>query len=151
MTDLTHIRVTNRWAYVCFIINLFNREIICLSLDWHKTADLFKEAIQSIPYAMTKVKLFHSDRGKEFDNALIDEMLKAFGITRLLSQAGCPYDNAVAESTYRSFKLEFINQENFRSLEELTLKTKDYVHWWNHHRIHSTLNYQTPMTKRAIV
>ncbi|HFI0735618.1 TPA: IS3 family transposase, partial [Streptococcus suis] len=45
----------------------------------------------------------------------------------------------------------FINQENFRSLEELTLKTKDYVHWWNHHRIHSTLHYQTPMTKRAIV
>lgn len=101
--------------------------------------------------SLTKVKLFHSDRGKEFDNALIDEMLKAFGITRLLSQAGCPYDNAVAESTYRSFKLEFINQENFRSLEKLTLKTKDYVHWWNHHRIHSTLNYQTPMTKRAIV
>lgn len=151
VTDLTHIRVTNRWAYVCFIINLFNREIICLSLDWHKTADLFKEAIQSIPYAMTKVKLFHSDRGKEFDNALIDEMLKAFGITRSLSKAGCPYDNAVAESTYRSFKLEFINQENFRSLEELTLKTKYYVHWWNHHSIHSTLNYQTPMTKRAIV
>ena len=81
---------------------------------------------------------------------MIDEMLKAFGITRLLSQAGCPYDNAVAESTYRSFKLEFINQENFRSLEKLTLKTKDYVHWWNHHRIHSTLNYQTPMTKRAM-
>ena len=117
----------------------------------NKTADLVKEAIQSIPYALTKVKLFHSDRGKEFDNALIDEMLEAFGITRSLSQAGCPYDNAVAESTYRSFKLEFINQENFRSLEELTLKTKDYVHWWNHHRIHSTLNYQTPMTKRAIV
>ena len=149
--DLTYVRVDNRWAYVCLIIDLFNREIIGLSLGWHKTADLVKEAIQSIPYALTKVKLFHSDRGKEFDNALIDEMLKAFGITRSLSQAGCPYDNAVAESTYRSFKLEFINQENFRSLEELTLKTKDYVHWWNHHRIHSTLNYQTPMTKRAIV
>ncbi len=151
VTDLTDVRVANRWAYVCLIIDLFNREIIGLSLGWHKTADLVKEAIQSIPYALTNVKLFHSDRGKEFDNALIDEMLKAFGITRSLSQAGCPYDNAVAESTYRSFKLEFINQENFRSLEELTLKTKDYVHWWNHHRIHSTLNYQTPMTKRAIV
>lgn len=151
MTDLTYVRVANRWAYVCFIIDLFNREIIGLSFGWHKTADLVKEAIQSIPYALTKVKLFHSDRGKEFDNALIDEMLKAFDITRSLSQVGCPYDNAVAESTYRSFKLEFINQENFRSLEELTLKTKDYVHWWNHHRIHSTLHYQAPMTKRAIV
>lgn len=69
--------------------------------------------------------MFHSDRGKEFDNQLIDEMLEAFGITRSLSQAGCPYDNALAESTYRSFKLEFINQETFQSLEELALKTKD--------------------------
>ena len=55
-------------------------------------------------------------------------MLEAFGITRSLSQAGCPYDNAVAESTYRSLKLEFINQETFQSLKELALKTKDYVH-----------------------
>ncbi|MFA9467313.1 IS3 family transposase, partial [Streptococcus sp. E24BD] len=63
---------------------------------------------------------------------------------------GCPYDNAVAESTYRSFKLEFINQETCQSLEELTLKTKDYVHSWNHHRIHGSLDYQTPMVKRVI-
>ncbi|CAM3024831.1 Mobile element protein [Streptococcus acidominimus] len=79
------------------IFDFFNRDIIGLSLVWHKTADLVKKAIQSIPYALTKVKLFHSDSGKEFDNALIDEMLEAFGITRSLSQAGCPYDNAVAE------------------------------------------------------
>lgn len=148
VTDLTYVRVGNRWAYACLIIDLFNREIIGLSVGWHKTADLVKEAIQSIPYALTKVNIFHSDRGKEFDNQLIDEMLVAFGISRSLSQAGCPYDNAVAESTYRSFKLEFINQETFQSLEELSLKTKDYVHWWNHHRIHSSLNYQTPITKR---
>ncbi|WP_438838288.1 IS3 family transposase [Streptococcus pluranimalium] len=148
--DLTYVRVGKSWAYVCLMIDLFNREIIGISVGWHKTADLVKQAIQSIPYALTKVNLFHSDRGKEFDNQLIDEMLETFGITRSLSQAGCPYDNAVAESTYRSFKLEFINQETFHSLEELTLKTKDYVHWWNHHRIHGSLDYQTPMSKRVI-
>lgn len=150
MTDLTYVRVDRRWAYVCLIIDLSNREIIGLSVGWHNTAELVKQAIQSIPYALTKVKLFHSDRGKEFDNQLIDEMLEAFGITRSLSQAGCPYDNAVAESTYRSLKLEFINQETFQSLKELALKTKDYVHWCNYHRIHGSLNYQTPMTKRII-
>ncbi|MGT2757757.1 IS3 family transposase, partial [Streptococcus ovuberis] len=150
VTDLTYVRVGKRWAYVCLIIDLFNREIIGLSVGWQKTAALVKQAIQSIPYALTKVKLFHSDRGKEFDNQLIAEMLETFGITRSLSQAGCPYDNAVAESTYRSFKLEFINQETFHSLEELILKTKDYVYWWNHHRIHGSLNYQTPMAKRVI-
>ena len=150
VTDLTYVRVKNRWAYVCFIIDLYNREIIGLSVGWHKTAELVKQAIQSIPYALTKVKLFHSDRGKEFDNQLIDEMLEAFDITRSLSQAGCPYDNAVAESTYRAFKIEFINQESFRTLEELAAKTRDYVHWWNYHRIHGSLNYQTPMAIRLI-
>lgn len=131
VTDLTYVRVGKCWAYVCLIIDLFNREIIGLSVGWHKTAELVKQAIQSIPYALTKVKVFHSDRGKEFDNQLIDDILQAFGITRSLSQAGCPYDNAVAESTYRAFKIEFIHQETFQSLEELVLKTKDYVHWWN--------------------
>ncbi|MGX7776730.1 IS3 family transposase [Streptococcus pluranimalium] len=150
VTDLTYVRVGKRWAYVCLIMDLYNREIIGLSVGWQKTAELVKQAIQSIPYALTKVHLFHSDRGKEFDNQLIDEVLEAFGITRSLSQAGCPYDNAVAESTYRSFKLEFIHQETFQSLEELTLKTKNYVHWWNHHRIHGSLDYQTHMAKRVI-
>lgn len=118
VTDLTYVRVDRRWAYVCLTIDLSNREIIGLTVGWHNTAELVKQAIQSIPYALTKAKLFHSDRGKEFDNQLIDEMLEAFGITRSLSQAGCPYDNAFAESTYRSLKLEFINQETFQSLKD---------------------------------
>ncbi|MGG6789504.1 UNVERIFIED_CONTAM: transposase family protein, partial [Streptococcus canis] len=80
VSDLTYVRVGNGWAYVCLIIDLFNREIIGLSVGWHKTAELVKQAIQSIPYALTKVKIFHSDRGKEFDNTLIDDMLEAFGI-----------------------------------------------------------------------
>lgn len=54
------------------------------------------------------------------------------------------------KSTYRSLKLEFINRETFHSLEELTLKTKDCVHWWNDHRIHGSLNYQTPIAKRVV-
>ena len=150
VTDLTYVRIGLRWAYVCLIIDLYNREIIGLSIGWNKTAELVKQAIQSIPYALTKVQLFHSDMGKEFDNILIDDMLDAFGIKRSLSQAGCPYDNAVAESTYKAFKLEFVNQETFHSLEELNLKTRDYLHWWNYHRIHGSLNYQTPMALRII-
>ncbi|MBT0911604.1 IS3 family transposase, partial [Streptococcus lutetiensis] len=62
VTDLTYVRVDRRWAYVCLTIDFFNREIIGLTVGWHKTAELVKQAIQSIPYALTKAKLFHSDR-----------------------------------------------------------------------------------------
>jgi putative transposase len=46
------------------------------------------------------VEIFHTDRGKEFANQAIDELLTTFDINRSLSHKGCPFDNAVAESTY---------------------------------------------------
>ena len=50
---------------------------------------------------------------------------KATQIIDGMEQAGCPYDNAVAESTYRAFKMEFGHQEQLSTLEELAIKTRD--------------------------
>ncbi|EUJ35770.1 IS3 family transposase, partial [Brochothrix campestris] len=87
---------------------------------------------------------FHTDRGKEFDNRLIDEALETFNIQRSLSMKGCPYDNAVAEATFKVFKTEFANQAHFSNLNQLELELNDYVHWFNNIRIHGTLGYLTP-------
>ena len=97
VTDLTYVRMDRRWADVRLIIDLFNRKIIGLSVGWHKTAKLVKQAIQSIPYALTKVKLFHSDRGKEFDNQLIDEMLEAFATSSCFDTSATTAKASVGE------------------------------------------------------
>ena len=97
VTDLTYVRMDRRWAYVRLIIDLFNRKIIGLSVGWHKTAKLVKQAIQSIPYALTKVKLSHSDRGKEFDNQLIDEMLEAFATSSCFDTSATTAKASVGE------------------------------------------------------
>ncbi|AQY52334.1 transposase [Listeria weihenstephanensis] len=148
VTDLTYVRVGNKWHYVCFILDLFNREIIGHSAGRHKTAALVKEAMYRIPFSLTKVHLFHTDHGSEFDNQEMDELLDAFDIQRSLSNKGCPYDNAVAESTYKSFKKEFVYPNHFQTLEQLQVELFDYVNWWNHIRLHGTLNYQSPVSFR---
>ncbi|WP_411829075.1 IS3 family transposase [Paenibacillus apiarius] len=61
---------------------------------------------------------------------------------------GCPYDNAVAEATFKIMKTEFINQMNFQSLQHLTLELSDYVNWYNRHHIHGTLGYMSPADYR---
>ncbi|WP_160332342.1 IS3 family transposase [Streptococcus danieliae] len=66
-----------------------------------------------------------------------------------LSAPGVPYDNAVSERTYRSFKTEFVNAYKFESLEQLALLTQDYIHWWNHKRRYSTLNNLSPLVFKA--
>lgn len=76
------------------------------------------------------------------------ELLEAFDIGRSLSHKGCSYDNAVAEATFKIIKTEFVWNETFANLKELKLKLWDYVNWYNHHRIHSSLGYQTPVQYR---
>ena len=71
--------------------------------------------------------------------------MKKYGIQRSLSLKGCPYDNAVAEATVKSIKTEFVKGNQFTSLEELTRELHDYVHWFNHIRIHGTLGYVSPI------
>ncbi|ODJ52100.1 transposase [Brochothrix thermosphacta DSM 20171 = FSL F6-1036] len=144
VSDLTYVRVGGKWHYVCLFVDLFNREIIGHSVGENKTASLVYEALASISANLNDIQLFHTDRGKEFDNRLIDEALETFNIQRSLSMKGCPYDNAVAEATFKVFKTEFANQAHFSNLNQLELELNDYVHWFNNIRIHGTLGYLTP-------
>ncbi|MGG4215758.1 IS3 family transposase [Paenibacillus sp. FSL L8-0638] len=141
VSDLTYVRVGSYWNYVCFFVDLFNREIIGYSAGPHKDAKLVYRALASIKGNLNDIQLFHTDRGNEFKNKLIDDALKAFQIERSLSMKGCPYDNAVAEATFKIFKTEFVKKRHFESLAELTTELHDYVHWFNHIRIHGSLDY----------
>jgi transposase InsO family protein len=58
---------------------------------------------------------------------------------------GCPYNNAVAEATFKIIKIEFVKGRSFESLEDLTPELHDYVHWFNHLRIYGTLDYLSPI------
>ncbi len=148
VSDLTFVRVGQNWHYVCLIVDLWNREIISWSAGRRKTAELVLEALRRIPYRLDQINVFHSDRGKEFDNQLLDEALEAFGISRSLSARGCPYDNAVIESTNHILKTEFIHHRSFRNLAELQALLFDYVHWYNTKRLHSAIGYVSPTAYR---
>ena len=101
------------------------------------------QAFSKVKINLKQIQIFHTDRGNEFKNQQIDETLKAFEIERSLSMKGCPCDNAVAEATYKIIKTEFIKNRVFASLEQLQIELVDYVNWFNHHRIHSSLDYLT--------
>ncbi|WP_239701680.1 DDE-type integrase/transposase/recombinase, partial [Mammaliicoccus sp. D-M17] len=96
VSDLTYVRVDNRWHYVCLFSDLYNREIIGYSVGQRKNADLVFKALASIETNLFNISYIHTDRGREFDNQLIDKVIDVFNINRSLSRKGNPYDNAVA-------------------------------------------------------
>lgn len=115
VSDLTYVRVNHKWNYICILVDLFNREIIGYSTGAHKDAGLVYKAFSSIKTNLSNISLFHTDRGNEFKNKLIEDVLKTFDIKRSLSMKGCPYDNAVAEATFKIIKTEFVRNYHFES------------------------------------
>ena len=150
VSDLTYMRVNGHWNYVCVIVDLFNREIIGFAAGIHKDAQLVCCAIASIRADLRQIQIFHSDRGREFVNGELDEIIATFSITRSLSKAGCPYDNAVAEATFKLVKTEFVRGNSFQSMTHLRAELKRYVQWFNNERFHSSLNYMTPTEVRQL-
>jgi putative transposase len=150
VSDLTYVQVGDQWNYICTLVDLFNREIIGFSTGRQKDAELVLRAFASVPGDLHKIDLFHTDRGSEFANHQLDEFLDTFAMKRSLSKKGCPYDNAVAEATFKTIKTEFVKRKKFSSLERLNLEFQDYVHWFNHFRRHSTLGYLSPINYKLM-
>ena len=148
VSDLTYVNVKGKWNYICLILDLFNREIIGYAAGKNKTAELVRKAFTSIKRPLNEVNILHTDRGNEFKNKAMGELLKGFNIKRSLSQKGCPYDNAVAEAAFKVVKTEFAFNKIFTSFEELEYQLFDYVNWYNNHRIHGSLDYLTPVEYR---
>ncbi|WP_347550012.1 IS3 family transposase (plasmid) [Pseudalkalibacillus hwajinpoensis] len=150
VSDLTYVRVGQRWHYICVFVDLFNREIIGYSAGPRKDASLVYRAFSSIKGNLHDIELFHTDHGNEFKNRLIDEALETFQIKRSLSFKGSPYDNAVAEAMFKVIKTEFVYQTHFESQAQLNIELFDYVHWYNNIRIHGTLGYLSPIEYKSM-
>ncbi|AZO95747.1 IS3 family transposase [Halocella sp. SP3-1] len=151
VSDLTYVNVNGKWNYICLILDLFNREIIGYAVGKRKTASLVMKAFSSIQRPLNEINILHTDRGNEFKNKAIDQLLHTFSINRSLSKKGCPYDNAVAEAAFKVVKTEFAFDRIFTNFEELKYELFDYVNWYNNHRIHGSLDYLTPVEYRMLM
>lgn len=148
VSDLTHVRVGSKWNCVCLLADLHSREIVGHAAGGRKDSRLAKAAFATPGFPLTDIDVFHTDRGSEFANSDIDDLLEAFDIRRSLSRKGDPYDNAVIESTNRILKKELVYRRAFADPGQLRRELNSYARWYNEERIHSTLGYMSPVEFR---
>ena len=87
----------------------------------------------------------HSDRGVQYACADYIARLEQAGITPSMSRAGCPYDNAMAESFMKTLKVEEVDGRDYRDLEDAKLRIGAFVETvYNRQRLHSALDYLSP-------
>jgi len=149
VSDLTYIRTLEGWLYLTVIIDLADRKVI----GWSTSSSL-KASETILPAWIIAVKnrpivnplIFHSDRGvqyacNEFRNMLAEIPL----VAQSMSRKGNCWDNAVAESFFKTLKTEWVNHLNYATRKQSKLSLFEYIEtWFNTRRRHSTLNYKSP-------
>jgi len=149
-SDLTYVRVGGAWHYICLLVDLHAREIIGYSAGRNHDAKLVRKAFYRVNADLREIHIFHTDRGTEFKNEIIDGIISAFGMKRSLSARGTPYDNAVSESLYNVLKTELVFGAAFENLDDLELELFEFVNWYNNRRLHGSLDYLPPSEYKAL-
>ena len=144
VSDLTYIWTAQGWLYLTVIIDLADRKIIGWSLSRSMkavdtTVPAWIMAVRNRP--ITQKLIFHSDRGVQYACNEFRELLKGYKLVkRSMSRKGDCWDNAVAESFFKSLKVEWVYQCKYRTRLEAAVSIFEYIEtWYNTRRIHTTL------------
>lgn len=153
VSDITYIQVGNHWNYLTSIIDLADRKVVGWSLSEDMTTEntVYKAWIQARNNRTIKQGLiFHSDRGVQYTSSKIVQLLNEnTKVIQSMSRKGNCWDNAVAESFFKTIKCECLNRYKFMDTNQLYNYIEHYINWYNTKRIHSALNYMTPLEMEA--
>ena len=146
--DITYIWTKEGWLYLAVILDLFSRKVVGWATSISPSAELACRALEmAVARRGRPLNLvYHSDRGSQYASFEFRRRLKALGIVPSMSRKGNCYDNAVAESFFHTFKVEFVNRYGFSSRWAVRTLVADYIEeFYNTNRAHSTLGYCSPV------
>ena len=106
LSDITYIATAEGWLYLCVVINLFSRKVGGWSMSSRLKTGL---VLQAFIMALMRRKrpegmIFHSDRGSQYCSHVFRRQVKRHGLRQSMSRKGDCWDNAPAESFFKTLK-----------------------------------------------
>jgi transposase InsO family protein len=162
IADFTYVRAWVGMVYVAFVVDVYAQRIV----GWHAMATRPAELVL-IPLRMAAWArgqdghpvvrgelICHSDAGSQYCAIRFTEHLQLEGITPSVGSVGDALDNALMESLIGLYKTECVrpgpfHTSPFKTLSEVEYATMAWVDWYNHRRLHTTLNMRTPAEHEA--
>jgi transposase InsO family protein len=144
--DITYIRTDEGWLYLAAVIDLHSRAIVGWSMQAHMETSLVDDALRMAWFRRRPQPglIFHSDRGSQYCSYVFQQTLESFGMQSSMSRKGNCWDNAPTESLWGSLKVGRLYGRKFATRREAMDEVIDWMMFYNHSRLHSTLGYISP-------
>lgn len=152
--DITYVWTSAGWAFLALLVDLCTRRIVGWAVSERCDTEL---ALQALTNAVARHRpapglLHHTDRGSTYTAGDYRKALKDCEMVESMSRKGNCWDNAVAESTFATIKIEALGDDIPTDINELKRILFPYIEgFFNQHRLHSTLDYKSPATKERDV
>jgi transposase InsO family protein len=148
VADITYIRLREAFIYLAVVLDGFSRRVVGWAMADHLRAELALSALDMAlreRLIMPGELIHHSDQGVQYACGDYISRLELAGIQPSMSRAGCPWDNAMAESFMRTLKREEVNGQSYRDRAEVEASIGMFIETvYNRQRLHSALAYLSP-------
>ena len=147
VADITYVRLPTTFVYLACVLDAFSRRCVGWKLSRQIDTRLTLDALEM---ALTQRHpapglLHHSDQGVQYASAAYVARLEQAGMLVSMSAKGNPYDNAKAESFFKTLKREEVYLNDYRTFAEAQAHLGHFIEAvYNTKRLHSSLGYLPP-------
>ena len=147
-SDLTYIATGEGWLYLCVIIDLYSRRVIGWSMSNSLSTEVLLRAfwMACMRRGNSEGVVFHSDRGVQYASKSFRRALRKKKMVQSMSRRGNCWDNACAESFFKTLKNELIGNTVYIDRTTAQKEIFEYIEmFYNRIRLHSTLGHCSPL------
>jgi len=149
VSDFTYVATWRGFVYVAFVVDVFSRRIVGWRVSTSLRTDFVLDALEQALYERREhtdeTLIHHSDRGSQYLSLRYSSRLAEAGIEPSVGSRGDSYDNALAETIIGLYKTEVIRRKGpWRGLDDVEYATLDWVDWYNHRRLLSSIGWVPP-------
>ena len=148
VADITYIRLRSDFVYLACILDAYSRRCV----GWHLSRDMTTQlTLVALQHAIALRQplpglIHHSDRGVQYASHDYIACLEQIGAQISMSSVSNPYDNAKAESFFKTLKQEEVYLKEYESFADAEANLENFLECvYNTKRLHSSLGYLTPV------
>lgn len=143
-TDITYIPMERGFMYLTAVMDVRSRYVLHWSISNSMDAEWCAEVIEEAIRKYGKPEIINTDQGSQYTSDIFKNTVLSKGIKLSMDGKGRATDNAFIERLWRSVKYEKLYLNPTPRPLELISQLKDYFHYYNNERRHSSLHDMRP-------